>query len=171
MDNADIEMVKLVDRMEKDLLAMKSSQPIGSNSVRVYETLTNFIWDYDYTMTSANYDGIRYGHGMQIKFISRNQSAPFGSLRIQAKINGVTYDPVTAHNNFGGVTNGPDLSYITINEDIQNTGNLYDYALDNTLRWRINTSAASAGTNIQIKLIVTATDMGRIQVRLFNTFA
>lgn len=149
---------------------MKSPQPIGQSSVTAYETLTNFVWDYNYTMTSSNYNGINYIHGMQVKFTARNQSAPFASIRIMAEVNGVRYNPLTSTNPNGGPTTNPSTSYIEIYEDIFNTGSLKDYAQDNVVRWRINTSSKQVGTNIKIKVIVTATDMGILEFRNFNTF-
>lgn len=160
----------VVARLEKDLVAMKTTQPIGSSSVRSYESLTNYVWDYDYTMAANNYNGISYSHGFSIKFTARNQSAPFANVRVLAQVNGVRYNSLSATNTNGGVTTGVDNAYIQIYEDIFNTGSLKDYAQDNVIRWRINTSCKSIGTNFKIKVIVTATDMGRIELRLNNTF-
>jgi len=159
-----------VARLEKDLIAMKSPQPIGSNSVTAYETLTNFVWDYDHTMASNNYNGISYTHGVYVKFTARNQSAPFAHIRVLAQINGVRYNPLTSTNSNGGPTTNPSTSFIEIYEDIFNTGSLKDYAQDNVVRWRINTSSKLIGTNIKIKVIVTATDMGILELKPFNSF-
>lgn len=166
----DTDLAKELSRLEKDLIQMKTSQPVGSNSVRAYETLTNFVWDYDYTMSSSNYNGLSYTHGFGVKFVARSQSAPFASIRLIAQVNGDRYNPLSAQNNNGGVTTGVDNSYITIYEDITTTGNLSDYALDNTVRWVVGTNCKSAGTNFKIKVIVTATDLGRIEIRPNNTF-
>lgn len=167
----DKNIAQSVSRLEKDLVQMKTSQPVGSGSVRAYETLTNNIWDSNYTFTAANYNGLAYTGGIYVKFISRTQSAPFATIRVIAEINGQKYNPLSAQNfAVTGPTAGIDNAYVTIYEDIFNSGSLSDYALDNTVKWQINTSARSIGTVIRLKVIVTATDMGRIIITPFNTF-
>lgn len=156
MDNG---LVDEIAKIERDLMQMKTSQPIGSNSVRVYETLTNFVWDYDYTMTSADYNGIGYGRGMRVIFTAREQSAPFATIRIMAEVNGQKYNMLWAPN---GPSTGPANAYIQVYEDITSTGSLLDYTKDNTVRWRILPNCTTLGTTIRIKFIVTATDQGRL---------
>lgn len=168
MDNS---LEKVVSRLEKDLIAMKTAQPTGTSSVRAYETLTNFVWDYDYTFTAANYNGFAYGHGFGITFTSRSQSAPFASVRLIAQVNGVRYNSLSSTNRFGGITNAPDNASIQVSDDIYSTGNLKDYTQDNTVKWVVNTACNTAGTNIKIKVIVTATDMGKIDIKLNQAYA
>lgn len=163
-------LAEKVDYLEKQLVGMKLAQPVGQDSVRAYETLTNFVWDYDYTYTSANYNGITYTHGFKVIFTSRNQSAPFASVRFMAEVNGVRYNPLSAQNFNGGPTTGTDNSFIEVNDDTTFSGSLTEYALDNTVRWNFSTTAKTVGTNIKIKIIVTATDQGKIELKLNQTF-
>lgn len=169
MQDNSIEAV--VARLEKDLIAMKTTQPTGSSSVRAYESLTNYVWDYDYTMAARDNIGFAYSHGFRVIFTSNNQSAPFATIRVIAQVNGVKYNPLSATNLNGGVTTGVDNSYIVISEDIFTSGNLKDSAQDNTVKWVFNTWSKLAGTNFKIKVIVTATDTGRIELIQNQTFA
>lgn len=162
----DNSLESAIVRLEKDLVDMKSPQPVGSSSIQVYETLTNFIWDFDYTMTSSDADIISgYRKVIGVTFTSRTQSAPFASLRFTAQVNGVRYNPLSSHNLYAGITTNPSGTYITLEEDRYSAGDLNEYAKDNTVRWIVRISSRLVNTNIKIKLIATATDVGIITTR------
>lgn len=164
------EVAKQLARLEKDLLEMKSSQPIGSNSVRSYEILSNFVWDYDYTISAEDFNGFSYSHSFRVRYIADNQQAPFASIRFMAQVNNIKYNPLTPQSNFviPGVTSGTDNAYIRIGEDIFTNPDLTEYALDNVIDWRVELLPGSLGTNFKLKFIINATDTGRIEIRPFS---
>lgn len=151
----DDDLGKRIKRLEADIISYKTSQPVGSDSVRAYTTQSNNIWDLTETVVES-YPGSGSGQARAfVRFKAAHQTAPFGRLRWQAQINGVNYNYSTTSNFFNTTTpyifSSMDMFYASAEE-------LNDSTL---LRWNWVASAAP-GATIRVKFFVEATDTGRL---------
>lgn len=150
-----------VHDIEKELIGIKTNQPIGSDSVRSYETLSNNQWDFTWTPSSEDYNGVFYGRNFRVVFKSNNQSAPFANLRVIAEVNGSKYDPLSYR--IGGSS-----MEMRIADDVFNSGDITNYAADNVFSWFIFLQASSTSDTLTMKFIVTATDTGKVETVSMN---
>lgn len=142
-------------RLEKDVLAYKTAQPIGTDSVRAYTTQTNNIWDVEGT-TIESVPGFGYGQmRAYVRFQADNQLIPFGNLRVAVLINGENYNYPTSADNFNSNT----TPYVFMGTDWTATSE--ELNNPSILRFLV-IGSAPVGTNIKYKFFVDATDTGRI---------
>jgi hypothetical protein len=149
MDNDLAEHIK---RIENDLIAFKTAQPIGTDSVLTFSTQTNNIWDYSVVGVDSPATFVR----LFVRMVAHNQDAPFGRIRFFAECDGVNFDYKTPES--WRLTNkGPfvwasdDFFYATSNE--MNNPKL--------LRFMIEMSVP-LGKTLNVKYVIDATDTGRV---------
>ena len=150
MDNS---IAKRVKKLQSDLKQYKSPQPVGSDSVRTYTTLSNNEWDV--TWVSVD-NGGNFWERFRVEFKADHQRAPFGRLRVIADFNGQIYEPSTPSDVY--------LSgdYFAVSDNVFGTGSSEDFAVADTLRWTIEVSTAVVSTVVRFKFIVDATDTGTL---------
>src|SRR5688500_2344075 len=91
--NNDLDLLKRVHKLENNVLAYKTNQPIGASSVRAFRTITNEEWDFEGTFLESEFGVTPSGYFMVwVRFNADNQSAPFATLRYFAEIGGEVYD-------------------------------------------------------------------------------
>jgi hypothetical protein len=154
----DDDLGKRIKRLESDVLGYKTTQPVGTDSVRAYTTQSNNIWDITTTVVES-YAGAGYGQSRAfVRFKAAHQVAPFGRLRWQATVNGVNYRYDTSSNNFNSAIpygfSSVDNYYATAEEINDPT----------MLRWNWVMSGPT-GAVIRVKFFVEATDSGRLYWR------
>lgn len=155
------QLLKRIKRLESDIIAFKTSQPIGSDSVRVFSTQTNNIWDLEKTIVES-FPGAGYGQArVAIKFKANNQVAPFGQLRWFATINGNNYNYTTPST----FINSSTVPYIFSGHSWQ--GLTQEELNDPTILSFIIVGSAPPEAVVRYKFVVDATDTGMI---FYNEF-
>lgn len=156
----DKDLLTRIKRLESDVLSYKTSQPVGTDSVRVFQNQTNNIWDVEQTVVES-FAGAGYGQvRASVRFKADHQSAPFGRMRWFATVNGVNYSYTTSSEN---ATSATPYIFSSIDNLTPTTEELNDPTL---LRFNIVGSAAP-GVVLRYKFIIDATDTGRIYWDLF----
>lgn len=156
MDN---DLLKRIKKLEEELVAYKTTQPVGSDSVRTFTTNSNDIWDFNTTITEL-IAGDGYGQFRKaVRFKANTQQAPFGRLRAFVQFNNVNYNPATGSLWF----NSNVKPYVFMLEDTvtSSSDEMNDPEL---LRWNF-IATAPHNTNIKVKFFVDATDTGRLYWR------
>lgn len=155
MDN---DLGKRIKRLEEDILAYKTTQPVGSDSVRTYTTQSNNIWDITQTITES-YPGSGYGQVRRaVRFKANRQQAPFGRLRCFITVNGVNYNYDGESLYFNSST-----PYVFIMEDTV-TSTSEEMNDPTLLKWNFIASGP-VGMVYRAKFIIDATDSGRLYWR------
>lgn len=163
MDTDDDLFKRIVD-LENQVRGLKSSQPIGTDSVQAYTTQTNNIWDAERTLP-VNSIGI--GNGSQEQFLvtfeARNQQAPFAKVKVfVADGNG---QPVPYYSNEG---NNVNLTGFTIKaNDYIFYSSPNDLANPKMVKFLV-TIGGIQYTPYKVKFLVDATDYGRMTVTIFQ---
>jgi hypothetical protein len=154
-DNA---LLNRLHQLQTDIREFKSPQPIGSDSVQVYTTMTNDQWDVIWTST-AEFDSVFFNRWW-VYFLADTQTAPFGRIRVIADIDGIKFDPSTPES--ARLSN--TRPYVQGYDDIFGTGINSPQELNNPslLRFVVDASTPSAGQVLRMKFFVDATDTGTI---------
>lgn len=156
MDN---DLAKRIKRLEEDILDYKTTQPVGSDSVRVYSTQSNNIWDVEVTATEM-FAGDGYAQVRKaVRFKANKQQAPLGRLRAFVTINGNNY-------NYAGESlyfNDSTTPYVFMLEDTV-TSSSEEMNDPTLLRWNFIASVPHNSV-VRVKFFVDATDSGRLYWR------
>lgn len=75
-------------KLDRDIVAFKGTQFIGSNSVRTFTVETSNTWDFTITTASPFY----YGQ-IGVIYESESGTIPSAQLVVKADVDGVAYDP------------------------------------------------------------------------------
>lgn len=155
-----------ISAIEKQITAIKTSQPVGTSNVRTYEIITNNQWDVTYTAV----DDLGVGGAAEyvlFEYYADTQLAPFVSLAVIATINGIPYNVL----GIPQIMPSPySQEYITVGED-------YSGGVDGRLwidpdsgvgrvKFRLQMSTPNLGSVFKLKFICRATDRGWIRYRL-----
>lgn len=154
MENNDL--AEHIKRIENDLIAMKTSQPIGSDSVLTFSTQTNNIWDFEFAPVSTGDGAIARGVRLSVRMLCHNQDAPFGRIRFFAEYNGAPYDYKTPAN-WRFTAKGP---YIMCSDDFLYASS-NEMANARLLRFMIDITVPIGGV-LKLKYVIDATDTGRV---------
>lgn len=155
----DDDLAKRIKRLESDVLGYKTTQPVGTDSVRAFTTQSNNIWDVTTTVVES-YPGAGSGQSRAfVRFKAAHQTAPFGRLRWQATVNGVNYNYATSSNNFNS-TSVP-YGFSSVDNYYASPEEINDPTM---LRWNWVMSAP-AGAVLRVKFFIEATDSGRLYWR------
>jgi hypothetical protein len=158
MDKRDLEVLRRIKALETSIRDFKTSQPIGTDSVKTYTSATNNEWDIIWTATLT---GGSAWNRWRIKFKADHQDAPFGRIRAVADFNGVPFDFSTRS---GIYLNG---NFLRVADDYLGNGlssstNSAEFEDPQLLRFVAEGSALAAGVVVRIKFFVDATDTGRV---------
>lgn len=149
--NVPTELAKL----QREVVAFKNSQYIGSDSIRTYTNETSNTWDYTKTLETV-VPPFHYSQHL-VKFTANSGKIPTAQLKIKAQIDGVNYNPATLETD---LTNGyiyADFNYLAVySTDI--------YTKPNTLTWLILCQANSAKI-FKVKVYVESTDIGEVEIQ------
>lgn len=152
----DTDLLKRIKRLENDVLGYKTFQPIGSDSVRTFTTMTNNEWDVDVVLVES-FAGASFGQiDKRIRFKADNQKAPFVRLRAFAEFDGIRYDYSTNSRDTLNTT----IDTVLIQDDWYaiNRQETVDPGL---LRLQCLASG-SPGKRVKLKFAIDATDTGRM---------
>lgn len=149
----DDSIEQYLHRLEADLLDFKKAQLTGSDAVRTYNMQqTNDQWDIDWVSTII---GGFPNTSVTVTFKANTQDAPFANLRAVAVYDGHPYDPKTVYG-FGRNSILIEQAFVGNSMDELKTMDIY--------KWNVNINTAVAGTHVQVKFYVDATDRGAITV-------
>ena len=139
------DLAKYIGDIKTQIVDFKSTQSIGSKSIKVFKTQTSNDWDAIWTRPNP----FTVNSVSVFRFIPDNQDAPFISIRVYAQVNGFDFDPMFA-----------DRSAVEI---MSNLGNVVTLR-SNPITFGVSLQGGNqAGDTTRIKITVLGTDTGRIE--------
>ena len=141
-----IDIYDKVREIKSNIVALKSAQKIGSESTNVFITKTNNEYDFEWTKTTGQ--GNSY---FNVLFIPDNQPVSFASLSVKVWVNNTPYNPATATFSPADFSEASGVNLVDIKPSLSYWGVFVG-------------TYAPAGTNIKIKVSVTSTDTGKIEI-------
>lgn len=141
-----IDIYDKIREIKSNITSLKSTQKIGSESTNVFVSQTDNEHDFEWTKTTGQ--GNSY---FNVLFTPDNQPVSFASLSIKVWVNNVTYNPATATFSPVDFSEASGVNLVNIKPNLSYWGVF------------VGTYAPS-GVNIKVKVKVTSTDTGRVEI-------